>query len=84
MGATRGWVITTSPSFTASAKAFAQKSDVKLIDGKMLKMGVFDYEPPPDLLLKPTMTDRRFPPPWTVEKIPGGVSLWTQSHLSLA
>ncbi len=39
IGGDKGWVITTSPSFTASAKAFAQKSDVKLIDGKMLKMG---------------------------------------------
>ena len=46
-----GWVITTSASFTASAKALAEKSDVKLIDGKMLKMGTFDYEISPDFLL---------------------------------
>ena len=44
--------ITTSASFTASAKALAQKGDVKLIDGKTLKMGTFDYEPSPGCALR--------------------------------
>jgi Restriction endonuclease len=46
-----GWVVTTATSFTASAKALAQRSGVKLIDGKMLRTGTFDYGPTPDLLL---------------------------------
>ena len=40
-----GWVITNS-SFTPSAKALAQKSHIKLIDGKMLKEGGLDRRSP--------------------------------------
>jgi restriction endonuclease Mrr len=37
-GGDKGWVITNS-SFTPSAKALAQRSHIKLIDGKLLKEG---------------------------------------------
>jgi restriction system protein len=41
-GGNEGWVVTTA-SFTPSAKALAQKTRVRLIDGKMLKDGgIFD------------------------------------------
>jgi hypothetical protein len=31
-----------------------------------------------------TMTERRFPPPWTVEKIPGGLKVVDANGQSLA
>jgi HJR/Mrr/RecB family endonuclease len=37
-GSDEGWVVTNA-TFTSSAKALAQKSHVKLINGKMLKEG---------------------------------------------
>jgi hypothetical protein len=40
-GGDEGWVVTNS-SFTPSARALAQKSNVKLIDGYTLKRGAFD------------------------------------------
>ena len=49
-GGDEGWVVTTALSFTASAKALAQKSQVRLVDGKMLRMGTLDRETPRDLL----------------------------------
>lgn len=40
-GGDEGWVVTNS-SFTPSAKALAQKTNVKLIDGKKLEQGTLD------------------------------------------
>jgi restriction system protein len=40
-GGDEGWVITNS-SFTPSAKALAQKSNVRLIDGRKLKQGTLE------------------------------------------
>ena len=49
-GGDEGWVVTNA-TFTSSAKALAQKCHVKLIDGKMLRMGTLDCESPTDLFL---------------------------------
>jgi restriction system protein len=38
-GGDEGWVVTNS-SFTPSARALAQKSNVRLIDGQRLKQGL--------------------------------------------